>query len=177
MTTHIVIIGGSFGGLTAAYRLRGHLEPDQARITLTANDTRIVYIPSLPEHRTGRDQVLSCSGRSTRVMVNPRDPAEARSSTAHNARRNGDFMNVSMNSNRRVDHPCRAAGVGVVVVGAAAAAALTGAGDHAGDLTNLSALDLGLAGLSVLGENLNLIGAEVGADFFSLIGVPDVFLP
>lgn len=48
MTTHIVIIGGSFGGLTAAYRLRRHLTPDQARITLIAKDPRFVFIPSLP---------------------------------------------------------------------------------------------------------------------------------
>jgi hypothetical protein len=172
MTTHIVIIGGSFGGLTAAYRLRGHLEPDQARITLTANDTRIVYIPSLPEHRTGRDQVLSCSGRSTRVMVNPRDPAEARSSTAHNARRNGDFMNVSMNSNRRVDHPRRAVGVGVVVVGAAAAAALTGAGAaRADDTGTISATDA-LGFLDSATTDLT-----DGKDLLSTAVVPDSLLP
>ena len=44
MTTNIVIIGGSFGGLTAAYRLRRHLKPDQARITLIAKDPRFVFI-------------------------------------------------------------------------------------------------------------------------------------
>lgn len=48
MTTNIVIIGGSFGGLTAAYHLRRHLTPDQARITLIAKDPRFVFIPSLP---------------------------------------------------------------------------------------------------------------------------------
>jgi len=48
MNTNIVIIGGSFGGLTAAYHLRRHLKPDQARITLIAKDPRFVFIPSLP---------------------------------------------------------------------------------------------------------------------------------
>lgn len=45
MTINIVIVGGSFGGLTAAYQLRRHLRPDQARITLIAKDPRFVFIP------------------------------------------------------------------------------------------------------------------------------------
>ena len=56
MTTNIVIIGGSFGGLTTAYELRRKLGPDKVRITLIAKDPRFVFVPSLPwvamGHRT-----------------------------------------------------------------------------------------------------------------------------
>ena len=48
MTANIVIIGGSFGGLTTAYELRRKLGPEQARITLIAKDPRFVFVPSLP---------------------------------------------------------------------------------------------------------------------------------
>jgi len=48
MATNIVIIGGSFGGLTTAYDLRRKLSPEQARITLIAKDPRFVFVPSLP---------------------------------------------------------------------------------------------------------------------------------
>ncbi len=50
----IVIIGGSFGGLTAAYELRQHLSPRQAQITLIAKDERFTFVPSLPWLAMGR---------------------------------------------------------------------------------------------------------------------------
>lgn len=44
----LVIVGGSFGGLTTAYELRRHLTPAQARIRLVSKDPRFTFIPSLP---------------------------------------------------------------------------------------------------------------------------------
>ncbi|MEW5721617.1 MAG: FAD/NAD(P)-binding oxidoreductase [Thermodesulfobacteriota bacterium] len=44
----IIIIGGSFGGLTAAYELRKRLGPGQCEITLLSKEQRFVFIPSLP---------------------------------------------------------------------------------------------------------------------------------
>jgi len=56
MAVNIVIIGGSFGGLTTAYELRRELTAEQARVTLIAKDPRFVFVPSLPwvamGHRT-----------------------------------------------------------------------------------------------------------------------------
>ena len=46
--TNIVIIGGSFGGLTTAYELRRKLSPHQATITLIAKDKEFIFVPSLP---------------------------------------------------------------------------------------------------------------------------------
>lgn len=43
----IVIIGGSFGGLTAAYELR-RLLGKRAEITLLCDDDKFIFIPSLP---------------------------------------------------------------------------------------------------------------------------------
>jgi sulfide:quinone oxidoreductase len=44
----IVVVGGSFGGLTAAYKL-SHILPSRRReITIVARDSRFVFIPSLP---------------------------------------------------------------------------------------------------------------------------------
>lgn len=43
-----VIVGGSFGGLTAAYDLRRHLGRKECELTLIAKDRRFVFIPSLP---------------------------------------------------------------------------------------------------------------------------------
>lgn len=56
MTTRlrIVIIGGSFGGLTTAYELRQHFSPEQAAITLIAKDERFTFVPSLPWAAIGR---------------------------------------------------------------------------------------------------------------------------
>jgi sulfide:quinone oxidoreductase len=44
----VVIIGGSFGGLTTAYELRKHLSHRDCEITLLSRDGRFVFIPSLP---------------------------------------------------------------------------------------------------------------------------------
>jgi len=56
------------------------------------------------------------------------------------------------------------------------------AADQAGDLTSFaSALPTNLATLDAdfgfLGAALNVGGAELGAEFFNAIGVPDIFLP
>ena len=48
MAVNVLIIGGSFGGLTTAYELRRHLDADAAAITLIARDPRFVFVPSLP---------------------------------------------------------------------------------------------------------------------------------
>ncbi len=48
MAVNIVIIGGSFGGLTTAYELRRRLGPGKAAITVASKDPRFVFIPSLP---------------------------------------------------------------------------------------------------------------------------------
>ncbi len=45
---HILIIGGSFGGLTTAYELRKHLDHRKCEITLLSKESRFVFIPSLP---------------------------------------------------------------------------------------------------------------------------------
>ena len=44
----VVIVGGSFGGLTTAYELRKRLRPRECEITLIARDGQFVFIPSLP---------------------------------------------------------------------------------------------------------------------------------
>ena len=44
----IVIIGGSFGGLTTAYELRNHLDRRKCEILLLSRDRRFTFIPSLP---------------------------------------------------------------------------------------------------------------------------------
>jgi len=44
----VVIVGGSFGGLTTAYKLRGRLAPRDCEIVLVTKDPRFVFIPSLP---------------------------------------------------------------------------------------------------------------------------------
>ncbi len=43
----IVIVGGSFGGLTTAYELRRRLGPERAAITLISKDERFTFVPSL----------------------------------------------------------------------------------------------------------------------------------
>lgn len=48
MAVNVVIIGGSFGGLTTAYELRRHLGPGKAAITVIAKEPRFVFVPSLP---------------------------------------------------------------------------------------------------------------------------------
>ena len=44
----VVIIGGSFGGLTAAYELRKRLGAKECEIVLLSKDRDFVFIPSLP---------------------------------------------------------------------------------------------------------------------------------
>ncbi len=44
----IVIVGGSFGGLTAAYKLRKHFKSSECEILLINKDREFVFIPSLP---------------------------------------------------------------------------------------------------------------------------------
>jgi sulfide:quinone oxidoreductase len=44
----IVILGGSFGGLTAAHALRRLLPRGQREITVVSKDDRFFFIPSLP---------------------------------------------------------------------------------------------------------------------------------
>ena len=44
----VVIVGGSFGGLTTAYELRRHLGPERAEITLVAKDGQFRFVPSFP---------------------------------------------------------------------------------------------------------------------------------
>ena len=44
----VVIVGGSFGDLTAAYELRKLLARSKCEITLVCKDRRFVFIPSLP---------------------------------------------------------------------------------------------------------------------------------
>ncbi len=45
---HIVIIGGSFGGLNVAYDLRRLLPHKSHKITVISKDPRFIFIPSLP---------------------------------------------------------------------------------------------------------------------------------
>jgi len=45
---HIIIIGGSFGGLTTAYELRKRVDHGKCEITLLSKESRFVFIPSLP---------------------------------------------------------------------------------------------------------------------------------
>lgn len=44
---HVVIIGGSFGGVNAAYELHRQLD-DTAEITLISKDSEFTFLPSLP---------------------------------------------------------------------------------------------------------------------------------
>ena len=44
----VIIIGGSFGGLTAAYELRKRLDHRKHEIILVSKEPRFVFIPSLP---------------------------------------------------------------------------------------------------------------------------------
>ncbi len=48
MAVNVVIIGGSFGGLTVAYELRRHLGTGKASITLISKEPRFTFVPSLP---------------------------------------------------------------------------------------------------------------------------------
>ena len=64
MRTKIVILGGSFGGLTAAFELR-RLLGKESTITVVSDDERFVFLPSLPwlimGHRRPDDITLRVS--------------------------------------------------------------------------------------------------------------------
>ncbi len=45
--TRIVVLGGSFGGLTAAFELK-RLLGKNADVTVVSGDDRFVFLPSLP---------------------------------------------------------------------------------------------------------------------------------
>ncbi len=45
--SRIVVVGGSFGGLTAAYELRRRIDSDSATITVISKDERFTFVPSL----------------------------------------------------------------------------------------------------------------------------------
>src|SRR3989304_2590250 len=47
MPTRIVIVGGSFGGINAAYALRRQLR-DRAEITVVSKDAEFAFLPSFP---------------------------------------------------------------------------------------------------------------------------------
>lgn len=57
----IVIVGGSFGGLTTAYELRRRLTPERAEITLLARDDQFRFVPSFPWVATGRRRLEQIS--------------------------------------------------------------------------------------------------------------------
>jgi sulfide:quinone oxidoreductase len=50
----VVVVGGSFGGLTVAFELRRHLAPERAEIAVVAKDRRFTFIPSLTWVATGQ---------------------------------------------------------------------------------------------------------------------------
>ncbi len=57
----IAIVGGSFGGLTAAYELCRHLSPERAEITLVAKDDEFRFVPSFPWVAMGRRRLEQIS--------------------------------------------------------------------------------------------------------------------
>ena len=59
--TRIVILGGSFGGLTTAYELRRRLAPERAEITLVASDDHFRFVPSYPWGAMGRRRLEQIS--------------------------------------------------------------------------------------------------------------------
>ncbi|NQV55242.1 MAG: FAD-dependent oxidoreductase [Rhodospirillales bacterium] len=58
---HIVIIGGSFGGLTTAYDLRRLLPRRQYEITVISKERRFIFIPSLPWVAMGSKTIADIS--------------------------------------------------------------------------------------------------------------------
>ena len=58
---HILIIGGSFGALTAAFELRRHLPAARANITVVSRDSRFTFIPSLPWVAMGQKTLADIS--------------------------------------------------------------------------------------------------------------------
>jgi sulfide:quinone oxidoreductase len=70
MALDVVILGGSFGGLTAAYELRRHLDPSLATVTVISREPRFVFVPSLPW--------VAMGSRSVEEISFPLAPALAR---------------------------------------------------------------------------------------------------
>jgi sulfide:quinone oxidoreductase len=58
---HIVIIGGSFGGLNVAYDLRRLLQQKSHKITVISKEPRFIFIPSLPWVAMGSKTIDSIS--------------------------------------------------------------------------------------------------------------------
>jgi len=70
MAIKIAVLGGSFGGLTAAYALRKRLSAGKASITVISREPDFTFIPSLPWVATGE--------RTVRQISFPLSPALAR---------------------------------------------------------------------------------------------------
>ena len=58
---HIVIVGGSFGGLTTAYDLKRLLHRGQHEITVISKERRFIFIPSLPWVAMGQKTIADIS--------------------------------------------------------------------------------------------------------------------
>jgi len=58
---HIIIIGGSFAGLTTAYDLRRYLGRGQHEITVISKEPRFIFIPSLPWVAMGQKSINDIS--------------------------------------------------------------------------------------------------------------------
>ena len=58
---NILVIGGSFGGLTAAFDLRRGLPRRQHDITVIAKERRFIFIPSLPWVAMGKKSIADIS--------------------------------------------------------------------------------------------------------------------
>lgn len=67
----VIIIGGSFGGLTAAYELRKLLDHTKCEIIVLSKDPHFVFIPSLPWVAMG-------SRKLDRISFDPARPLERR---------------------------------------------------------------------------------------------------
>ncbi len=58
---HIVVVGGSFGGLTVAYDLRRLLRRREHRVTVISKERRFIFIPSLPWVAMGSKTIADIS--------------------------------------------------------------------------------------------------------------------
>ena len=58
---HIVVVGGSFGGLTAAYDLRRLLRRREHQVTVISKERRFIFIPSLPWVAMGTKTIADIS--------------------------------------------------------------------------------------------------------------------
>ena len=69
---HIIIIGGSFGGLTAAFELRKIFSRSRLEITLISKDDKFVFIPSLPWVAMGEKTIEQISFGLERPLAKQR---------------------------------------------------------------------------------------------------------